>query len=666
MKARWIACGVSCALFSLVGGCNEAPPALASALVVVDTDLPVPRALSRLRVDIYGEDGTWLHSRDVPLARADEWPASFSVVSPDESKDTTVVVRLRGYAEGATRDYRGARIVTPPTFEPPWTAKSNAELCEKLQVLPAFEEVTLRRSELPVIKDSCSTYGGEIISPKVDVGSVGVKVEIKTAGRYRFEVVRSVPDFRNGTDTTLSLRRDCNDAQTEIACNDEISTDSSLSRLVVDLQPGTYALLTGGASPDAADLTLRWTPESEWARVSPPVPTPPAPGIPTDPWPLLRSDAGDATPAQEPHPAATVDRVVRIRLTPGVQSRVGVTLEGSCAGREATLVPASERRIAIDALRSCIGPDATAVVPVALSDDAAPTRPSAVGSFLHEPCDPNASDDAIVCVPGGAYVMGSPDLDGVYLAADSRTLPYRIVGVRRFYLDRREVTVGRYRQALAAGLPGDVTNRARVNDGPLSLAEFKTQATYSSRPMGREKHPVNTISWKIARALCVAAGGDLPSEAQWEYAAAAAGLDYKRTYPTGNGPPSCDVGVIARYPLMGSKQCKGLFEGVDAVDSPGASADVNALGILGMTGNVAEYTQDASYPFDHPCWTTRGVTDPVCDDPSTPFRIARGGSWRGPLFFTNVTGRQPTHGRVSLVGFRCAYTSPPATRWSGP
>lgn len=648
---------------SLLAGCTqEAPPPLAAALVVVDTDLPVPRTVTRLRVDIYGTDGTWLHSRDMPLARADEWPASFGVFSPDESKEATVLVRLRAYAEGATRDYRGARIVTAPTYTPPWTATSNAELCAKLETLPAYEERTLRRSETAIITDTCSTYGGYLDQPNVLTGSVAVKVEIPASGRYRFEVVRSIPESAYGTDTTLSLRRDCLDAATEIACADEVSTQSSLSRLVVDLQPGTYTLLTGGAAPGPADLTLRWAPASEWSRTTPPEP---ALAPPDAAWPRLVIDGKDATPAQEPHPAATVDRLVRVRLVPGVQSKVRVTLEGICAGAEATLVPMSDRRISGDAARGCSAGDFNAAVALAVDEEGA-SAPSAVGTFANEPCDANASDDAIACVPGGAYVMGSADVDGVYLLeTGGRSLPVRMVALHRFYIDRREVTVGRYRQAAAAGLNPDLANRPLVNDGPFAPDAFATSATFSTRPMGREAYPLNTVGWKAARALCVRAGGDLPTEAQWEYAAAGAGVEYKRTFPTGSVKPSCEVGVIARDATVFG-QCTGYSAGPEPVDSAAATADTNALGILGMTGNVAELARDAYYSFDHPCWAVRGVFDPHCEDPATPFHIARGGSWRSALFYSNVTLRQPSTGRANLIGFRCVYETPPEKRWRGP
>src|SRR5262245_55464835 len=69
-------------------------PPLAEALVVVDTDLPVPQIAGRLRVDLYAEDGTWYTSRDIGRSQVSDWPASFSVYSPDTSRDTRVLIRL--------------------------------------------------------------------------------------------------------------------------------------------------------------------------------------------------------------------------------------------------------------------------------------------------------------------------------------------------------------------------------------------------------------------------------------------------------------------------------------------------------------------------------------------------------------------------------------------
>jgi formylglycine-generating enzyme required for sulfatase activity len=93
-------------------GCDsqrELPP-LPEVLVVVDTNLPVTLAASRLRIDLFTADGTWFESSDVARPTTADWPASFSVFSEDESRVKPVWIRLRAYAEGRQTDYRGERF----------------------------------------------------------------------------------------------------------------------------------------------------------------------------------------------------------------------------------------------------------------------------------------------------------------------------------------------------------------------------------------------------------------------------------------------------------------------------------------------------------------------------------------------------------------------------
>jgi hypothetical protein len=57
------------AAVALASGCaSSAPPPLPEVLVVVDTDLPVPRVASRLRIDLYAEDGRWFASAGTTAA----------------------------------------------------------------------------------------------------------------------------------------------------------------------------------------------------------------------------------------------------------------------------------------------------------------------------------------------------------------------------------------------------------------------------------------------------------------------------------------------------------------------------------------------------------------------------------------------------------------------
>ena len=75
----------------------RALPPLGEVLVVVDTDLPVPRVASGLRVDTYGAtDGVWLDSRDVARRDPRDWPASFSVQAIDDTREPARMLTIGG------------------------------------------------------------------------------------------------------------------------------------------------------------------------------------------------------------------------------------------------------------------------------------------------------------------------------------------------------------------------------------------------------------------------------------------------------------------------------------------------------------------------------------------------------------------------------------------
>lgn len=104
------ALAVALALGGTTGGCAQtALPPLPEAVVVVDTNLPVPLAVNRLRVDLYSEDGTWFASNDLSRDETREWPASFSVFA-DEGQSRAVWVRLRAYLDGYVESYQGERF----------------------------------------------------------------------------------------------------------------------------------------------------------------------------------------------------------------------------------------------------------------------------------------------------------------------------------------------------------------------------------------------------------------------------------------------------------------------------------------------------------------------------------------------------------------------------
>src|SRR5579862_6713061 len=83
---------------AILPGCTSAPAPYGEALIIADTDLPVPAVVDRLRIDTYAPDGSWFGSVDVARPEANDWPVSFGVAAPDAST-RDVLVRLRAYSE---------------------------------------------------------------------------------------------------------------------------------------------------------------------------------------------------------------------------------------------------------------------------------------------------------------------------------------------------------------------------------------------------------------------------------------------------------------------------------------------------------------------------------------------------------------------------------------
>jgi len=664
MRRRGITRGAAALLAMLGAGtaCVADLPPLPSARIAVDTDLPVPRALARLRVDVFDEDGTWIDTRDFPRGSPGDFPASFGLFTADESRPRDVTVRLRGYAEGAIRDYRGHRPEKTEPHVPVAVPETLAELCASAPDLPRGVARTFRRGATPLTEnDGCEL--------ETRSGSVAAHVTISEQGAYRFQIVDMLPAFDfGGGQPSLFLRRECARRSTEIACAEDTEAAGGL-HLLVDLGPGRYALLVAGSLRNQpADVTLQWDEARRFVAAQPPLAPPVA--KPILEGPRLFVDGRDATPATEPVPTAAVDRLVRVHLTPGVETHVRFTLLAACAGVAPEL--AFDRDMRLDAARSTTCGGGGALEPLSFQSDGPFDGPPLGSAGSEDPCPAGASDDAIVCVPGGAFVLGDRALDPASLNLPLMGDPLRIVRLSRFYMDRRELTVGRYREARADGLAVDpyvdavdvrANERATFKEGrPDRLGP--PDGTWSTRNVGREAYPLVYVSWAHAREVCRFYGGDLPTEAQWEYAATAAGRSAKARFAWGDTLPTCDRVASARTagPLG---ECGGI--GPVDVGEVGARGDVTPLGIEGLGGNVAEHVRDAAGAYGSPCWSASSK-DPWCDEPLAPLRVARGGSWTTPLGYARATLRHAISPAFPdrSTGFRCVYTAPPTRRWSGP
>jgi formylglycine-generating enzyme required for sulfatase activity len=658
---------------------GELPPA-GEVLIIVDTDLPVPAAAARLRVDLYSEDGSWYESRNIALRNPSDWPASFGLVARDGA-ERRVLVRLRVYPEGKVRDYRGERFAPRDPYQPPAVAASMSELCAAPPVLPIGGTVTLRRGSDPFIGE---LSGGDCVGYYTTVGSSAAAIDIVQPGSYRFGVLDASQQF------TLQLRRDCHDASTALACNEAIESLENIQKpvyhpaeLKLELDAGRYYLVTGGSTfyEAPADVVLGAAESAAWPPPYPPAQT----TVPENPQ-LMGSDADIRL--TEPQPLATVDRLVLVRIVPDRLRSTRVTLRGACLGTMAQLGPDPPYQTpALDDASTCVATAGTREpvreAPLDISTDAGV---SAQGTFpAPEPCEPGVAGAERICVPGGFFLLGSPE---TVVGNDGDSIPERAAVMRRFWIDRYELTVARYRDALNKGFnPG--TTGPVANEGQMGqTAEDTAHAslcTWSKSNRRREDMAVTCIDWYGARAVCRFLGGDLPTEAQWEYVATAAargtaGRAYETRWPWGGDAPAClgdprathhavfgrtDVALLdtaACY--LGSSATFGPLK-VTASEGPNGDETMpldGTNGVVGLVGGVSEWVRDAFRPFGHPCWDAASVVDPECVEHEAPRRAKRGGNWLAYSVDIWVTQRwaRPPLFPDPQTGFRCVYPGPNA------
>jgi formylglycine-generating enzyme required for sulfatase activity len=239
---------------------------------------------------------------------------------------------------------------------------------------------------------------------------------------------------------------------------------------------------------------------------------------------------------------------------------------------------------------------------------------------------------------------------------DFRAQPERVRVVEPFLMDTYEVSVGRFRDALQHGFLPPHAGDPLANTGPISP---DNACTWTKEPGDREAYPVSCISWDTARAFCRFMGGDLPAEDQWEYAATAAGHVQETSYPWGDDAPDCDRAVIGRRAPLGvaaEDVCTARFGPTPVDDATWAhpGADVSPLGIVGLAGNVSEWTSSGFLPYDHPAWGDAGLRAPLLPQEHAPMRSLRGGSWASHIVSATGSARLaapplPSHD----VGFRC-------------
>ncbi len=119
-----------------------------------------------------------------------------------------------------------------------------------------------------------------------------------------------------------------------------------------------------------------------------------------------------------------------------------------------------------------------------------------------------------------------------------------------------------------------------------------TPAAPRSDDRGRERHPVTHVVYEDAAAYAAWAGKELPTEAEWEYAARG-GLD-GAVFAWGD--EFAPGGQMMANTWQGEFPWQNLLTDGYEGTSPAGSFPANGYGLYDMTGNVWEWTDDSFSP----------------------------------------------------------------------
>ena len=274
-------------------------------------------------------------------------------------------------------------------------------------------------------------------------------------------------------------------------------------------------------------------------------------------------------------------------------------------------------------------------------------------------CGASGKDDCCksVLTPGGTYYRSYDGVDHF-----DRSFP---ATVGDFYLDKYEVTVGRFRAFVSAGMgtrknppaEGAGAHPKIVGSGwrsswnselavdtaalKTSLNCYESYQTWTDTPGRNEKKAANCVDWYTAFAFCVWDGGRLATEAEWMYAAS--GGSEQRYYPW-SSPPSSTT-IDDSYAAYCGSTCWSMQ---DVGMKPKGDGK---WGHSDLGGNAWEWTLD---------WNSSSVPLPCRD-----CAVVDGGTWRnarsGAYNDLAATLRSATRHVYSpdyhgIIGLRCART----------
>jgi len=276
-----------------------------------------------------------------------------------------------------------------------------------------------------------------------------------------------------------------------------------------------------------------------------------------------------------------------------------------------------------------------------------------------------SAPEGMVLIPAGSFQMGGKGEE-----AEGDEFPVHAVNVSAFYMDATEVTNRQFDNFVKATHYITVAEREldwdelkkqlppntpkphdsllspgslvfKPTTGPVNMtdpsawwrwtigANWRQPEGPGSSIADRMSHPVVHVSWEDADAYARWAGKQLPTEAEWEWAAMGGNSNAK--YPWGNA--SAEEAYDKANFWQGFFPYENLEQDGYYGTAPVKSFPPNAYGLYDMAGNVWEWCSDKYHAGAYQQYEGM-VNDPVGpedsydpQEPYTPKYVMRGGSF---------------------------------------